>query len=59
MNNVIACRGDYQNDSMDGILRVYHRQFIEQLTRGINLRLICCLGFALGLRIQLKPTLAL
>ena len=27
----IACRGDYQNDSTDTILRVYHRQVIEQL----------------------------
>lgn len=27
----IACRGDYQNDSTDAILRVYHRQVIEQL----------------------------
>ena len=27
----IAYRGDYQNDSTDAILRVYHRQVIEQL----------------------------
>ena len=27
----IACRGDYQNDSTDAILRVYNRQVIEQL----------------------------
>ena len=38
MNSVIACRGDYQNDSVDAILRIYHlyhRQVIEQFALGI------------------------
>ena len=38
MNSVITCRGDYQNDSVDAILRIYHlyhRQVIEQFALGI------------------------
>ena len=33
----IACRGDYQNDSTDAILRVYHRQVIEQLAFALEI----------------------
>ena len=37
INSVIACRGDYQNDSTDAILLVYNRRLIEQLA----LEIIC------------------
>ena len=49
MNSFIACRGDYQNDSTDAILRIHHRQVIEQFALGIicGTNLACSAGVLL------------